>query len=84
MTNLAVTAGREMFFLTQSKFLDFDTAYIFFSTVFLNPKWTYRMLWADHVFVAGLRKTSGKSNKLETEISLNIYLEHEYIYLFWT
>lgn len=38
MTNLAVTAGRQMFFLTQSKFLDSDTANIFFSTVFLNPQ----------------------------------------------
>jgi len=36
----------------------------------------------DHVFVAGLRKTSGNLSKLETEIPLNIYLEHEYIYCF--
>lgn len=38
MSNLAATPGRERFFLMHKKLLDFDTAYIFFGTVFLNAR----------------------------------------------
>lgn len=76
MSNLAATTGREKFFLIHKKLLDFDTAYIVFGTVFFNATQPYCVVWADHVFVAGLRKTGGNLNQLETEINLNIYLEH--------
>lgn len=38
MSNLAATTGKDKFFLMHKRLLDFDTAYILFSTVFLNAR----------------------------------------------